>query len=132
ALQTANGLAGSAAGNVTRSLTGSGAATGPGSGSSGQFAAGGHSAASGTGARSPRQGTPVLSPDGDRIGTVRHVLPDSLGRIHPMLVKVDGATAILPAGNSAASGNAVMSVMSEGEIKRTAAAQQSEADQPSN
>lgn len=63
---------------------------------------------------------PVLTPDGERIGKVRQLFTNGSGEVEQMLVKVDGATALLPAGNLSASGNAVMSAMTEGQIQQAA------------
>ncbi len=65
----------------------------------------------------------VLGPDGDRLGKVRGVIADSHGQVQALLVKVDGATATLPAANFSGSGNALVSAMGEGQIKDAAASQ---------
>ncbi|HVR90308.1 MAG TPA: hypothetical protein VHG29_04330 [Novosphingobium sp.] len=125
---TASG-AGSATGSLSGMLSGSGTLTGSGnvlgSGTGGGLAAGGSGTGAGDGALTVTKGTPVLAPDGERIGKVRQVIVDARGQVQQLLVKVDGETALLAASNFSANGNAVMSAMSEGQIKD--AAQQQEA-----
>ncbi|WP_162896255.1 hypothetical protein [Novosphingobium sp. THN1] len=48
------------------------------------------------------------------------MIADSRGRVQSLLVKVDGQKALLPAANFSGSGNAVVSAMGEGQIKRVA------------
>ena len=75
---------------------------------------------------------PVLAPDGDRIGKVRQLFTNARGEVREMLVKVDGGTALLPASNFSAKGNAVMSAMTEGQIQQAAAQQQASGAAPKN
>lgn len=125
----AQGLAGS-----TDSLTGnvqgttSGALAGSGSYTAGPLAAAGSLAAQGDGAFSVERGTPIFAADGDRIGRVRQVVSDARGNVEQLLVRVDGAEAMLPASAFEASGSGLLSVMGEGQIKQIAR-QQEEADQ---
>ncbi|HEY9092272.1 hypothetical protein [Parasphingorhabdus sp.] len=56
----------------------------------------------------------------NRLGKVRGVIADAH---EELLVKVDSATAMLPAANFSGSGNTLVSAMSEGQIKDTAASQ---------
>jgi sporulation protein YlmC with PRC-barrel domain len=64
----------------------------------------------------------VLDASGDKIGKVQQVIANGQGQVQSLLVKVDGAKAMLPAGNfqAAGSGNALVSAMGEGAIKQTA------------
>src|SRR5690606_32686893 len=116
----ANG-AGSIAGNAAAS--GQGAASGMFSGAMGQLALAGSGAAQGEGMFSVKRGTPVLAPDGERIGKVRQVVADSQGRVEQLLVRVDGEDALIPAAQFNGRGNAVVSAMGEGTIKQIAAQQ---------
>jgi hypothetical protein len=135
--QSARGAAGGAtggvlgsAGGLTSSLTGtlsgsgSASASGGGSGAIGPVTGSGETAGAGQGGFQVTRGMPVLAPDGERIGKVRQLFTDAQGNVQQMLVKVDGQTALLPAANFSASGNAVTSAMTESEIKQAAAQQQ--------
>jgi hypothetical protein len=64
----------------------------------------------------------VLDAGGDKIGKVQQVIANGQGQVQSLLVKVDGAKAMLPAGNfqAAGNGNALVSAMGEGAIKQTA------------
>lgn len=125
----ASGLLGGAGGltsSLTGALSGSGSASGAGagSGSLGPVTGSGEAAGSGQGGFQVTRGMPVLAPDGERIGKVRQLFTDARGEVQQLLVKVDGQTALLPAANFSASGNAVASAMTESQIKQTAAQQQ--------
>ena len=111
------GAAGSAAGNAN------GNASGLFSGAAGQLAAAGSLAAAGNANFEVSKGMRVFGPDGDRLGKVRGVIADSRGQVQALLVKVDGATATLPAANFSGSGNALVSAMGEGQIKNAAQSQ---------
>lgn len=131
AAQTGQGAAngaGSATGSLSSMLAGSGTLVGSGnvlgSGTGGELAGSGSGAAAGNGALTVTKGTPVLAPDGERIGKVRQVFVDARGQVQQLLVKVDGETALLAGGNFSANGNAVMSAMSEGQIKDVAQQQE--------
>lgn len=120
------GLISSASGLLGVSQTGSGNASGSGSANGvGETLSG---SASGSGSSSGgftvTRGMPVLSPSGERIGKVRQVLSNARGEAQQLLVKVDGQIATLPAANFAASGNAVMSAMGEGQIKQIGSQQE--------
>lgn len=115
--QAAGGANGSAAGSAN------GNAGGLFSGAAGQLAAAGSLAAAGDANFEVSKGMRVLGPDGDRLGKVRGVIADSRGQVQAVLVKVDGATAALPAANFSGSGNALVSAMGEGQIKDAAASQ---------
>lgn len=133
AAQSASGTAGgtssgalASVGGLTSSLTGtlsaSGGASGSGggAGSLGPVGGAGNASGAGEGGFQVTRGMPVLAPDGDRIGKVRQLFTNGRGEVEQMLVKVDGATALLPASNFSASGNAVMSAMTEGQIQQAA------------
>jgi len=113
--------AGSANGNAMGSANGSG--NGLFSGAAGQLVAAGSLAAAGDGNFEVSKGMRVLGPDGNRLGKVRGVIADAHGQVQELLVKVDGATATLPAANFSGSGKALVSAMDEGQIKDTAASQ---------
>lgn len=118
--------------SVTGTLSGSGSAAGSGggAGSVGPVGGGGSANGAGEGGFQVTRGTPVLAPHGERIGKVRQIFTNGSGEIEQMLVKIDGATALLPASNFSASGNAVMSAMTEGQIQQ--AAQQQDAASKAN
>lgn len=127
----ASGLLGGAGGltsSLTGTLSGSGSAsgTGGGSGSLGSVTGSGEAGGSGQGEFQVTRGMPVLAPDGERIGKVRQLFTDARGEVQQLLVKVDGQTALLPAANFSASGNAVASAMTESQIKQAAAQQQAD------
>lgn len=137
AAQSARGTAGGATsgvlagvGGLTSSLTGtlsgSGSASGSGGGAGalGPVSGAGDASGAGEGGFQVTRGMPVLASDGDRIGKVRQIFTNGRGEVQQMLVKVDGATALLPATNFSASGNAVMSAMTESQIQQAAAQQQ--------
>ncbi|MDR7102871.1 hypothetical protein [Croceicoccus sp. BE223] len=87
---------------------------------SAQLAAAGSAAAQANGAIAVARGTPVSDPSGDTLGTVRQVVSDARGQLEQVLVDVDGMSALLPADNFSASGNVLISAMSEGEIRHVA------------
>lgn len=142
AAQSARGTAGGAGsgalaglggltGSLTGTLSGSGSASGSGAGAGSLGPVNGSGDASGAseGGFQVTRGMPVLAPDGERIGKVRQLFTNGRGEVQQMLVKVGDTTALLPASNFSASGNAVMSTMTEGQIQQ--AAQQQEA-KPAN
>jgi len=125
------GLISGVTGTLNGSLAGSGSASGSGSSAGAGAPLSGSAGGSGNGeaAFTVVRGMPVLSPDGERIGRVRQVISNARGEAQQILVKVDGQMATLPAANFSASGNAVMSAMSEGQIKQIAADQSAADDQ---
>ena len=132
---SARGTAGSLAGSAQGSASGAGNAMF--SGAAGELAAAGSAAAQGAGSFDIQPGMKLYDLKGDKIGKVREVIADGHGRVQALLVKVDGETAILPAGNFTASGNALFSAMGEGQIKHEAdrqeaaqEAQESQAEKP--
>ncbi|MDE2405554.1 MAG: hypothetical protein KGM17_12880 [Sphingomonadales bacterium] len=118
----ARGTVRNAAGGLGN-LAGSGSAAGSGSGS----AAGtlgsldGAASGSGNGGFQVTRGMPVLGPDGQRIGKVQRLVTNRSGEIEQMLVKVGDRSALLPAANFTASGNAVTSAMSAAQIEQMGA-----------
>jgi hypothetical protein len=128
ALTNLGGLTSSLTG--TLSASGSASGSGGGAGSLGPVGGAGNANGGGDGGFQVTRGMPVLAPDGERIGKVRQLFTNGRGEIEQMLVKVDDATALLPAGNFSASGNAVMSAMTEGQIQQ--AAQQQDAGSGGN
>lgn len=125
------GLISGVTGTLNGSLAGSGSASGSGSSAGASTPLTGSAGRSGEGdaAFTVTKGMPVLSPDGERIGRVRQVISNARGEAQKILVKVDGQMATLPAANFSANGNAVMSAMSEGQIKQTATDQKAADDQ---
>lgn len=119
--QATGNAAGSSNGNATGSSNDNGNDLF--SGAVSNLAAAGSLAAAGEGSFGVSKGMHVLGPDGNRLGKVRGVIADAHGSVQQLLVKVDGATATLPAANFSGSGNALVSVMGEGQIKDTAASQ---------
>lgn len=115
ARQRANGLTDSARSlSGSASGSGSGSASGQGGGSigSGMLAAAGSGAAAGEGAFAIAPGTPILAPDGSRIGRVRQIVSDSRGRVESVLVRAKGRDFAVPAASLAGSGEGL--VMTEG------------------
>lgn len=108
-------------GSVSGSASGSG--SGAGAGSLGPVTGSGSASGAGEGGFQVTRGMPVLAPDGDRIGKVHQLFTNARGEVQQVLVKVDGTTALLPAANFSASGNAVMSAMTESQIQQAAAQQ---------
>jgi hypothetical protein len=119
----AAGAAGSTAGSASGSAQGSGSSAG--SASSNHLAAAQSAAASATGAFAVVPGMDILSAKGEAIGSVRRVISDSHGQVQSLLVEVDDRSATLPAANFSGSGNALVSGMTEGQIKKVAKAQSS-------
>jgi hypothetical protein len=106
------------AGSIQGSAAGS--ASGVSSLTAGLLAASGSLAAQGQGAFAVEKGTPIFDASGEKIGSVRSVVADARGRVQQLLVKVDGERALLPAGAFQVSGEALVSAMSEGQIKQIA------------
>lgn len=112
--------------SLTGTLSGSGnaAGSGGGSGALGPVSGTGEADGDGQGGFQVTRGMPILAPDGERIGKVRQLFTNGRGEVQQMLVKVGDSTALLPATNFSASGNAVMSAMTESQIQQAAAQQQ--------
>ena len=117
AVGTARGQAAnlaSQAGNLSASGSGNDSASGDGSAglANGMLAAAGSGAATGDGAVAVTPGMPVLSSQGAPVGEVRQIVSDSRGRVEQVIVEAQNRQFAVPAGNLAASGNAL--VMGEG------------------
>lgn len=137
AAQSVRGTAGggasgalSSAGGLTGTLSGSGRAAGAGGGAGalGPISGEGDTSGASQGGFQVTRGMPVLAPDGERIGKVRQLFIDGRGEIQQLLVKVGDTAALLPAGNFSASGNAVTSAMTEGQIRQAAQQQAAGSD----
>jgi hypothetical protein len=98
----------------------SGAANGAGSFGNGTLALAGSAAANGDGAFPVSVGMPVTDAKGKLIGTVQSVRTAGRGTVQQVLVKVKDKTATLPATNFTGSGNALVSAMGKGEVKKSA------------
>lgn len=109
----ASGLAGNA-GSLAGSASGNASSAGSAAGSLGgtMLAVAGSGAAAGDGAFAVAPGMPVMAPDGQRLGKVREVVGDARGRVQQVIVEARGQQLAIPAGDLAASGNAL--VMGEG------------------
>lgn len=97
-------------------------------GSSSNLALAGSAAGDAAGAFEVKPGMKLFDADGDRIGKVRQVIADAQGNVQALVVKVDDATATLPAGAFSVDGTALVSTMAEGQIKSVAANQANTAE----
>ncbi len=106
----------------TRSASGSaqgsaaGSASGMVSGLSHNLALDGSAAGDAAGTFDVKPGTQLYDLSGEKIGKVREVYADGSGRVKGLLVKSGDTTALLPASNFAASGNALVTTLSEAQI----------------
>lgn len=100
--------------------TASGMANGAASLSGGVLALTGSAAANGGGSFPVSAGMPVQDAKGKLIGTVQSLRSTSRGAVQQVLVKVGDRTATLPAANFTGSGNALISAMGKGEVKKAA------------
>ncbi len=116
---TVNG-AGSASGSAA------GSANGAASGGNNMLALAGSAAGDAAGTFEVKPGMKLLDANGEKIGKVREVIADGRGRVEALVVKVDGETATLPASSFSTSGSALITGMTEGQIKTAAADQQAE------
>lgn len=105
-----------------------GSADGMLNGSADNLALAGSAAADSAGAFEVKPGTKLFDANGERIGKVRQVVADAQGNVQALVVKVDDATATLPATAFDVDGKALVSVMGEGQIKSIAANQASQTD----
>ena len=132
---TINGVRGEAGNAVnglgTATASVSGSANGMLNASANNLALAGSAAGDAAGAFEVKKGTNLFDADGDKIGKVREVIADAQGNVQALVVKVDGATAMLPANAFEVDGKALVSVMGEGQIK-SVAADQAEPAPPSN
>lgn len=86
----------------------------------GTLALAGSAAASGTGAVPVSPGMAVTDAKGRLIGTVQSVRTSGTGAVQQVLVRVKDKTATLPAANFTGSGDALVSAMGRGEVRKTA------------
>jgi hypothetical protein len=95
-----------------------GAASGNGSGSadltSAPLAVAGSAAATGNGTFAVEPGMMIMSPEGVPLGKVREVVANGRGQIEQVVMTAKGARSVIPAGNLAASGNALIFAQTEG------------------
>ncbi len=112
--------AGSASGSAA------GSANGAASGGNNMLALAGSAAGDAAGTFEVKPGMKLLDANGEKIGKVREVIADGRGRVEALVVKVDGETATLPASSFSTSGSALITGMTEGQIKTAAAEQQAE------
>ncbi|MDB5668473.1 MAG: hypothetical protein JWL74_1423 [Alphaproteobacteria bacterium] len=127
-------LLGGVAGTATGALSGAGSlagrGSGGGSGSSGGGASGGglestfEGAADAAGSVSLEPGMIVRDASGRVIGRVLDFQAAANGLIETVLVRVGDRVAALPANNFTVSGDALVSAMSRGEVRREAAEQE--------
>lgn len=135
-VNAATGRARSAAGGARGEAegTGSGAlgATGnaAGQGQNMGLALAGSAMASAQGTLDVARGMTLYSPDGEKLGKVKRVVADSNGEVEQLLVKVDGQEALLPADSFSASGDMLVTGMSEAEIRQAGEAQDNASDEP--
>ena len=104
----------SASGSAQGSAAGS--ANGMFSGLSHNLALDGSAAGDAAGTFDVKPGTQLYDLSGEKIGKVREVYADGSGRVKGLLVKSGDTTALLPASNFAASGNALVTTLSEAQI----------------
>ena len=88
----------------------------------------GSAAGDAAGAFEVKPGTKLLDADGEKIGKVRQVIADSEGHVKALVVKVDDATATLPASAFTTDGSALVSLAGEGQIKSIAQTQEAQQD----
>ncbi len=113
------------AGNLVASTSSaSGSAQGSGAGSAGGMFSGlshnlaldGSAAGDTAGNFDVKHGTQLYGLSGEKIGKVREVYADGSGRVKGLLVTSGDTTVLLPASNFAASGNALVTTLSEAQI----------------
>lgn len=109
-LSSTSSASGSAQGSA------SGSASGMFSGLNRNLALDGSAAGDAAGSFDVKPGTQLYDLSGEKIGKVRSVFADSNGRVKGLLVKSGDTTALLPASNFAASGNALVTTLSEAQI----------------
>lgn len=120
AAETTVNSAGSASGSAA------GSANGAASGGNNMLALAGSAAGDAAGTFEVKPGMKLLDANGEKIGKVREVIADGRGRVEALVVKVDGETATLPAGSFSTDGSALITGMTEGQIKSAAAEQKAE------
>ena len=112
-LSSTSSAAGSAQGS------GSGSASGTFSGLSQNLALDGSAAGDAAGSFDIKSGTSLFDLSGEKIGKVREVFADGSGRVKGLLVKSGDTTALLPVGDFAASGDALVTSLSQAQIAAT-------------
>lgn len=125
---TAQGAVGSARGLAQGATSAGGSfagnaqamASGMASGGMGQLAAAGSAAANVAGNVAVMPGMAVEDARGRTIGEVESVVANAQGTVMGVLVGVGGSEALLPAGNFTATGDALVSAMGKGEVKKEA------------
>lgn len=95
-------------------------ASGAAASGTGTLALAGSAAASGAGAFPVSPGMVVTDAKGRLIGTVQSVRTSGTGAVQQVLVRVKDKTAALPAANFTGSGDALVSAMGRGEVRKTA------------
>ncbi|MBY8820911.1 hypothetical protein [Sphingomonas colocasiae] len=116
--------AGSSANTVGGSANAAGSLAGSAQGSLGQLTATGSGAASGAGNFAVQPGMMVEDAKGRAIGTVQSLRTSADGTVTALLMTVGDRSVALPAGNFTASGDALVSAMSKGEVKSEAKRQE--------
>ena len=109
-LSTTSSAAGSAQGSA------SGSANGTFNGLSHNLALDGSAAADAAGSLDVKPGTSLFDMSGEKIGKVREVFADARGQVKGLLVKSGDTTALLPASDFAAKGDALVTVLSEAQL----------------
>lgn len=112
-LSTTNSASGSAQGSA------SGSANGTFSGLSHNLALDGSAAGDAAGSFDVKPGTSLFDMNGEKVGKVREVFADASGRVKGLLIKSGDTTALLPVGDFAASGNALVTSLSQTQIAAT-------------
>ncbi len=106
--------ASSVGGEVTAS--GSGSANGTFSGLSHNLALDGSAAGNAAGSFDVKPGTQLFDLSGEKVGKVKEVYADAAGNVKGLLVKSGDATALLPASDFAAKGEALVTTLSQAQI----------------
>lgn len=107
----------SAAGSAQGSASGSG--NGTFSGLSHNLALDGSAAADSAGSFDIKPGTSLYDLNGEKVGKVREVYADANGRVQGLLVKNGDITALLPASDFAAKGDALVTSLSQTQLAAT-------------
>ena len=106
--------ASSVGGEVTAS--GSGSANGTFSGLSHNLALDGSAAGNAAGSFDVKPGTQLFDLSGEKVGKVKEVFADAAGNVKGLLVKSGDTTALLPASDFAAKGEALVTTLSQAQI----------------
>jgi hypothetical protein len=122
----AGGLSVPALGSTSASGSGSGSGSGQASGGFGlgNLVAAGSAAANGAGAVAVEPGMVVRDSSGRAIGEVQTLRTTANGTVDAVVVEVGNRLATLPADNFTVSGDALVSAMSRGEVRREAQSQE--------